>query len=407
MNEGVINQWLVEEGAYVEKGQELATVETEKVAYDVESPEAGYLHIVVAEGETVPCETLIARFAETEAELATLQSAGDTPAAVTANEAEQAAPVAASPAPKVKDSSARVIASPLARHLARDANLDLHGVTGTGPGGRIVKRDVLPLLAAPQTSDAVLARVPFTGMRKTIADRMTASLQSTAQLSGNWESDITAMMAFRQEYVRREAELGTRVSVNALIARAMAYAIKQVPVANSCLENDEIVIDTRTPAQEDINVDDADFEVTLRDGGVVTVELQKGDSEPYRFRPKTNTIKADSNAISVSQSNDVTRYISSIDNMRASIKTIGDEERNYLPLWMRTAQTGFEELDYITAIPVCYCKPGESATIINNIKNYGFDPKLINYDIDRYIVKRTENSDVEKFVLFANYQFNV
>ena len=104
MNEGVINQWLVEEGAYVEKGQELATVETEKVAYDVESPEAGYLHIVVAEGETVPCETLIARFAETEAELATLQSAGDTPAAVAANEAEQAAPVAASPAPKVKDS---------------------------------------------------------------------------------------------------------------------------------------------------------------------------------------------------------------------------------------------------------------------------------------------------------------
>ncbi|MEP1471980.1 MAG: dihydrolipoamide acetyltransferase family protein [Halieaceae bacterium] len=242
MNEGVINQWLVEEGAYVEKGQELATVETEKVAYDVESPEAGYLHIVVAEGETVPCETLIARFAETEEELATLQSAGDTPAAATTNETEQVEPVAATPAAQVKDGSARVIASPLARRLARDANLDLRGVTGTGPGGRIVKRDVLPLLAAPQASDTVLARVPFTGMRKTIADRMTASLQSSAQLSGNWESDITAMMAFRQEYVRREAELGTRVSVNALIARAMAYAIKQVPIANSCLENDEIVI---------------------------------------------------------------------------------------------------------------------------------------------------------------------
>jgi len=93
--------------------------------------------------------------------------------------------------------------------------------------------------------------------------------------------------------------------------------------------------------------------------------------------------------------------------MRANIKTIGDEERNYLPLWMRTAQTGFEELDYVTAIPICYCKPGMSADIINNIENYGFDPKTINYDIDRYIVKRTENSDVEKFVLFANYQFNV
>ena len=172
-------------------------------------------------------------------------------------------------------------------------------------------------------------------------------------------------------------------------------------------ELDEIIIDTRAPAEEELNVDNADFEVTVRDGGVVTVNLQKGDSEPYRFRPKTNTIKTDSNAINVSQSTDSIKYISSIDNMRANIKTIGDEERRYLPLWMRTPQEGFQELDYVTAIPICYCKPGESASIINNIKNYGFDPKLINYDIDRYIVKQTENSDVEKFVLFANYQFNV
>tara|TARA_R110000796_G_scaffold5807_4_gene21277 strand:- start:100 stop:3612 length:3513 start_codon:yes stop_codon:yes gene_type:complete len=170
---------------------------------------------------------------------------------------------------------------------------------------------------------------------------------------------------------------------------------------------DEITIDTRAPAEEELNVDNQDFEVTVRAGGTVLVELQKSDSEAYRFRPKTNTIKSDSNIINVSQSTDSIKYISSIDNMRANIKTIGDEERNYLPLWMRTAQTGFQELDYVTAIPICYCKPGESATIINNIKRYGFDPKTINYDIDRYIVKQTENSDVEKFVLFANYQFNV
>lgn len=172
-------------------------------------------------------------------------------------------------------------------------------------------------------------------------------------------------------------------------------------------DTDRIIIDTRAPAEQELNVDNADFEVTVRAGGLITIELQKGDSEPYRFRPKTNTIKTDSNAINVSQATDSIKYISSIDNMRANIRNIGDEERNYLPLWMRTSQTGFEELDYVTAIPICYCKPGMSADIINNIKNYGFDPKTINYDIDRYIVKRTENSDVEKFVLFANYQFNV
>jgi hypothetical protein len=172
-------------------------------------------------------------------------------------------------------------------------------------------------------------------------------------------------------------------------------------------DRDEITIETRTTNEQELNVDDQDFEITVRDGGIVEIELQKGDSEPYRFRPKTNTIKTDSNAIKVGQSTDSIKYISSIDNMRANIKAIGNEERNYLPLWMRTAQAGFEELDYVTAIPICYCKPGTSADIINNIKNYGFDPKIINYDIDRYIVKQTENSDVEKFVLFANYQFNV
>jgi hypothetical protein len=172
-------------------------------------------------------------------------------------------------------------------------------------------------------------------------------------------------------------------------------------------DNAEILIDTRAGTDIELNVDNADFEVTVKAGTSVTVLLQKGDSEPFRFRPKTNTIKVDSKVVNVSQSTDSKKYISSIDNMRAAIKTIGDEERQYLPLWMRTAQTGFEELDYVTAIPICYCKPGESATIMNNIKNYGFDPKTINYDIDRYVVKRTENSDVEKFVLFANYQFNV
>lgn len=172
-------------------------------------------------------------------------------------------------------------------------------------------------------------------------------------------------------------------------------------------QTDEIVIETRAAIDQELDVDNSDFEVTVRGTGAISILLQKGDSEPFRFRPNTNTIKTDSNAINVSQSTDSIKYISSIDNMRANIKLIGDEERNYLPLWMRTAQTGFQELDYITAIPICYCKPGYAADIINNIKNYGFDPKTINYDIDRYIVKRTENSDVEKFVLFANYQFNV
>ena len=94
MNEGTINEWLVSEGDYVEKGQVLATVETEKVAYDVESPDAGYFHIVVPVGETVDCEVLLGQFAASEEELAQLQS-GAAPAPDSLKDETQAAPEAA------------------------------------------------------------------------------------------------------------------------------------------------------------------------------------------------------------------------------------------------------------------------------------------------------------------------
>jgi hypothetical protein len=172
-------------------------------------------------------------------------------------------------------------------------------------------------------------------------------------------------------------------------------------------ENDELVIETRDGDIE-LNVDNADFELELFDTSNVTVTLEKSDSEPERLRPTpANTIKADTNAIKVSQSKDNVRYRASIEHMRDNIETVGKKERNYLPLWMRTPQSGFQELDYVTAIPVCYCKPGASADILANIKNSGFDQKQINYDIDRYIIKQTENAQQEQFILFANYQFNI
>jgi pyruvate/2-oxoglutarate dehydrogenase complex dihydrolipoamide acyltransferase (E2) component len=249
MNEGTINEWLVAEGDFVEKGQVLANIETEKVAYEVESPHAGYLHIVVPAGDTVDCEVLVAQFAETEEELARLQSG--------AQQAEPAAPdTAAPPVPNVPaapdpgpTAGQRIKASPLARKLAAQAGLDLAHIGGTGPGGRIVKRDILAAqataAAAPETrggGERVLARVPLQGMRKSIADRMVQSLRETAQLSSGWESDITDLLAARARLVAREEQLGTRVSVNAFIIKALVYAVRQVPIANSCLEGDDIVI---------------------------------------------------------------------------------------------------------------------------------------------------------------------
>ena len=258
MNEGTINEWLVAEGDYVEKGQVLATVETEKVSYDVESPDSGFFHIITPVGETVDCEVLVGQFAESEDELAVLQAAatdggGSVPAPVVAAVASAPAmPVTTGVATGTTTISpgGRIKASPVARKLAKDAGLPLTSFTGSGPGGRIVKRDVLAAIergvtavpTLPVAGDNVLARVPMKGIRKTIASRMVQSLQEAAQLSSNWESDISNLLAIRKKFLAREDQLGTRVSVNAFLIKAMVHAIRRVPIANSCMEGDDIVI---------------------------------------------------------------------------------------------------------------------------------------------------------------------
>jgi len=253
MNEGTINEWLVKEGEYVEEGAPIMVVETEKVSYDLESPSSGYLHILVAEGETVLCEVPIAQF---------LESADDCMAAST--EAEAPAQAAASPeteymlkqiestSPQAVNRGGRIIASPLAKKIALDSALDLSSVSGTGPGGRIVKRDVLLALEnpvtqtiTPQATGPIVEklRIPMKGtVRATIARRMVESLQNAAQLSSAWESDITKLIKARKRLVAMEEQLGTRVSMNAFLIKAMACAIKQVPIANASIVGDEIVV---------------------------------------------------------------------------------------------------------------------------------------------------------------------
>ena len=253
MNEGTVNEWLFKEGDYVEEGAPVAVVETEKVSYDVESPASGYLHIIVPEGETVPVEVLIGQFTDTSEECAELSAA--------------AAPVAAAPgvaqfmpallapdtaAAPVVATGGRIKASPLAKKIARDAGLDLSAVAGTGPGGRIVKRDVLLALETGVTAVSTPAatgplveklRIPMKGtVRATIARRMVESLQTAAQLSSSWEADITQLIKARKRYVAMEERLGTRVSMNAFLIKALACAIKQVPLANASIVGDDIVV---------------------------------------------------------------------------------------------------------------------------------------------------------------------
>lgn len=267
MNEGTVNEWLVQDGEYVEKGSPLVIVETEKVSYDLESPQSGYFRSVVAQGETVPVETLIGHFAESEDELKSLNQAVNngaegTPQESASEKVEGASErkagvdsVEVAELPRMAQKSGRLKASPLARKMAKDANISLSQMSGSGPGGRIVKRDIVaaldqgvaipPSLPVEDLSDRKLCektRIPLKGVRGVIARRMMESLQSTAQLSTSWETDITRLIEVRKGFVQRSEQLGTRISVNAFIIKAIACAAKQVPIVNSAVMGDEIVI---------------------------------------------------------------------------------------------------------------------------------------------------------------------
>ena len=155
-----------------------------------------------------------------------------------------------------------------------------------------------------------------------------------------------------------------------------------------------------------------EISIVLQSGAIITVKSTSSTSsdsgDPFRFRPKGDVISVDNTGIQASQTKNVKRWISNIGNMRKRIQDIGANDRQFLPLWMRTSQEiSGNELDYITAMPLCFVKPGYSTTVIENILNSNFDFSQLHYEIDRYIVDRTEDIEQEQFIVFGNYKLNV
>ena len=278
MTEGTIQQWFKAEGDEVKQGEPLFEVETEKVLYEVEAPATGKLAKILWEAQaTVPVGQVVAVIAE----------AAENAAEVAARyEAAPGAAVAAAPAAGEVPSAAaarreRVPATPAARRLAEQHGIDVSTLSGTGPGGRIVREDVeRAIQAGPRPappahgapSPAAGSPVPpesvaFRGMRKVIADRMHRSLQSTAQLTITTEVDATELVARRSE-VRLEFE----VTYTDFIVQACARALRLHPRMNSALEGDAIVI------LHDAHVGLA---VALDEGLIVPV-IRHADSKPLR-----------------------------------------------------------------------------------------------------------------------------
>jgi pyruvate/2-oxoglutarate dehydrogenase complex dihydrolipoamide acyltransferase (E2) component len=264
----LLSQWLVDEGEQVAPGKAILELETEKTTAEVESESSGFVHRLVPVGETVPIGATVALIAETHEEYERL--ADDEPA-------ERAAPPVA----------------PRARALLKELGFglaDAADITGTGPGGRVLDRDVAAWAAA-RTPDPVVngERIPLRGRRGTIAKRMVESLQTAAQLTSVLEIDVTPIVERRRV---------SRVGVTAIVVKLAAEALRTHPRLNARVAGSEIelfreinvavAVDTEEgivapviPAVDDLAIEAVDARIAelatrARDGALTSEDVTGG-----------------------------------------------------------------------------------------------------------------------------------
>ncbi len=273
MEEGTLAKWHVAVGDTVKAGDVIAEIETDKATMEVEAVDEGVVEalLIAAGTEGVKVNTVIAKLAgEGEA----VAKPAPAPVAPPPSPASPGLPprgedlAATNPPPLGEgdrgavegakpDSSSRIAASPLARRLARSAGIDLAAVTGSGPHGRIIKRDIDALAGKPVAATGASAQtapaaarpvqsleqmgivpgsydlVPLDGMGKTIARRMTDSFRDVPHFPLTIDIEIDALLEARTRINAGLAASGVKVSVNDLIIRCAALALKQVPEANA------------------------------------------------------------------------------------------------------------------------------------------------------------------------------
>ncbi len=267
MEEGRLVKWTKHEGDAVKSGDTLAEVETDKAVMELVARADGQLlKVVVPEGSTVPVGNVVAWIGKpgekVDGDGASAPAAtAPVPAAKPASRqppvpAPLPAPAPAPPAPQpVPADATRVKASPLARRIAKDAGVDLKLVQGSGPGGRVIKRDVegAPALSAPAAAPAAprptyhaprtaepYEDVPLTQIRKTIAKRLAASIGPIPHFFLTTEIDMERAAEAREALNTQLGEAGGKISFNDIIIKAVALALVQHRACNAWFQEDHI-----------------------------------------------------------------------------------------------------------------------------------------------------------------------
>ena len=272
MEKGNLARWLKKEGDKVKSGDVLAEIETDKATMEVEAIDEGVLaKIVVAEGtQDVAVNQLIAIIASEGEDVKAVAASGGAPAKAEVAAPVAAAPVAAAPvaavAPVAKPGGdGRIASSPLARRLAKEAGLDLSAISGTGPHGRIVERDIkaaqagggakapaaqgakpsAPAMAKGMSDETIkklyepgsFEEIPHDSMRKVIASRLVEAKQTIPHFYLTVECNLDALLAAREAInaaapKNKDKQPAYKISVNDFVIKAMALALQRVPDAN-------------------------------------------------------------------------------------------------------------------------------------------------------------------------------
>ena len=295
MEEGILAKWHVKVGDTVNAGDVIAEIETDKATMEVEAVDEGVVEAILIDAGTegVKVNTPIARLKG--------EGAAPAPKAAPAAQAPKAAaatpaPTAAAPAPAAAPaaSGSRVAASPLARRLAEINKLDLKAIKGTGPHGRVIKRDIEAAQvsgtgkASPAGAAAPAAEprkvqsleqmgipagsydlVPLDGMRKVIARRMTESFRDIPHFPLTVDIELDSLLAARTKINTALEARGVKVSVNDMIIKAVALALKAVPEANASYTPEGIAMHKN-----------ADIAVAVAiDGGLITPIVRKAETK--------------------------------------------------------------------------------------------------------------------------------
>ena len=301
MEEGTVSQWIKHEGDAVKAGDVVVEITTDKLTNEITSEQDGVLlKIVAQEGEDVPVKGLLAYIGQPGEQVGET-TAPAVSAASAAPSAEPAAALASAPAASPAAGGKRIRISPLARKIAGQMGVDYTVLTGTGPSGRIVKRDILaaaesaPKAAAPALPVKNLELMEgdtvekLTGMRKVVAQRMYTSAVEIPTVTQTVKVDVTALLAFRKKL----KEEGHAFSVNDFVLKAVAKALRRHPEILVSLDGEQIIRRAHVNLGMAGALDAGLIVPVIRDADLLSLEALSAKARDLAERARANQLGAD------------------------------------------------------------------------------------------------------------------